>query len=92
MIKLWRCYFLDGPHPYCLVFQGEFKEKSKNEQLMDFLLRTLFLMGSLAWGGGPSERAFPRNFFAARIPFKQQQQKRCLSPETSLKTFPLGEE
>lgn len=57
--------FLNGPHPCCLVFQGEFKEKSKNEQLIYFLLRTLYLMSSLAPGRAPFKRAFPGKGFAA---------------------------
>ena len=36
-----------------------------------FLLRTLFLMGSLILGRDPSERAFPRKLFAPWIPFRK---------------------
>lgn len=99
MIKLWCCYFLDGPHPYCLVFQGEFKEKSIKWAIDGLFLDAFIYNGQshLRWGSS-QKRAFPRKLFAAQIPFELKKKtptnptpKSGLPPEASLKTFLLGE-
>lgn len=98
MIKLWWCYFLDGPHPYCLVFQGEFKEKSIKRAIDGLSLDAFIYNGQShpRWGSS-QKRAFPRKLFAAQIPFELKKKnnpklKKVFTPRGIFENLPSRRE